>query len=479
MRAFGWLRRLWERYDQLTLEPGDTQRAIAPPPENSKDTAIAVQPVVEPPVVIKPVEPAVKVIELPPAEVVVDVAPVAEDATAKIETAIAREIEDPKIVDTTAEPSRRIAALHRRSESPAHERAHYFTPAQYAGMSTAGWLLAPDLAFQLRKEAPRQLPASASAPSPRIEPVPPVQSPRNEVIDFLMVGKPVAPPDVSTSRPGVLASVDPGHFTEFLIGPEGDPAFSMYLAEPLLLEMALALRARVLRNFAAAKQPFTAAALLAEAVSIAPHQGTALMICHNVTKAFARGGAAIEWTKTDRIRGEYSDGVTSYHAAGSMHPAARSVGSAVPSIFYLLLAAAEFGVVDPGDWYRYFGMAALGWYTGSGSLAVSATRQPPGNTTGWIGLARSMQNASPPAPASWAWANAVSFWEGAVFARSQKSCAAMGRVQLRGARAGIELAGRKAGPEWRWFVPKAGSVDESAPVELSPNVAETLGGAVQ
>jgi hypothetical protein len=41
MRGFlGWLKRLWERYDQLTVEPGDTRPAIAPPPKDSKDTAI-------------------------------------------------------------------------------------------------------------------------------------------------------------------------------------------------------------------------------------------------------------------------------------------------------------------------------------------------------------------------------------------------------------------------------------------------------
>src|SRR5580698_6330651 len=87
------------------------------------------------------------------------------------------------------------------------------------------------------------------------------------------------------------------------------------------------------------------APILRSRVQIAQHPGTALLLCHNVTKAFARGGDAIPWHAINRATGEYSDGHSTYVATGT------AAAFAGPSIFPALFATGLPGAPEAGSWY--------------------------------------------------------------------------------------------------------------------------------
>src|SRR5262249_52049584 len=143
-----------------------------------------------------------------------------------------------------------------------------------------------------------------------------VKPPPRLMDDFTTTWTP-APPSADSS--GRVLSVDPLLLTLFFNGREADPmvpaeATSEYLTEPALLAHAIDLERRLLAHWASGGSPVFTRQLYDLALQIVPHSGTALLLCHNVTKAFARGGEAIPWRVINRTTGEYSDGASSYRA---------------------------------------------------------------------------------------------------------------------------------------------------------------------
>ena len=240
---------------------------------------------------------------------------------------------------------------------------------------------------------------------------------------------------------GRVVSVDPMLLTLFLSGREGAAetpaeATTEYLSEPALLAHGIELRDRVVRHWSAGGPPLSAVAFYETARQIMPHPGTALLLCHNVAKAFARGGEAIRWQATNRARGEYTDG-KSTHVAALLHRAgALKTGPfANPSIFYLLFSTTDFGATDPGDYYRFFAAATAAWYAASRQSRVPV--MPPSPSVGQmaqsvVDIARQMADKSvelTPAYRGWLWANALN-------------------LPLRGAVFGLHEAGEEANPAW-------------------------------
>lgn len=254
--------------------------------------------------------------------------------------------------------------------------------------------------------------------------------------------------------PGVLSSIDPAVLALYLLGREDDrrldPAWTdLCLRQPELLARSIKLRNDAIDNWLAGRAPWNLAEFYARSLALAGHAGTALLLCHNVARSFARGGTAIRWIKTDRNRGEYFDGARSF-AARALNPRGvlRAGPFAEPSVFHLLFSANVFGAVDSGDWHRYFGAAALAWYI----AANAATAAPPlaGFGAQWSAslddTAQQLGGAR-----AWNYSNAASFLELARFGRSADANRRAARVQLAGAVFGLEAAASAppAGAIWR------------------------------
>jgi hypothetical protein len=331
-------------------------------------------------------------------------------------------------------------------EAKAHAmaRVSYFSPAGYTpGYGRSPRLLAPG----------RSTPLGDSAAAG----VAGVGGPRSYFAkaQAAMAARAPAPP------PGVLPAADPSGLALYSLVRENDPRLDpasgdRYLREPELLARAIKLRDEALDNWLAGRAPWNLAALQARAMALAGHAGTALLVCHNVARAFARGGQAIRWIKTDRLQGEYFDGARSFTARVLHREGVLCAGPfASPSIFYLLFSAQVFGAVDPGDWRRYFASAALSWYIAANAPAPASPASPFGAR--WAArldsLAQAWTVSDTPAARAWAYANAASFLELAEFGRSANANRRAARVQLAGARFGCELASSAPPAGARWRIP--------------------------
>ena len=280
------------------------------------------------------------------------------------------------------------------------------------------------------------------------------------------------------SHPGRIARVEPIRFSLFVLWPEHElpeDAVRLWLTEPELLRQALAIRDAVLTNAAAGNAPLQPATLFDLALRQAPHAGTALLLCHVVTKAFARGGEAVTWRAADRRRGSFSDGKR-------LHQPLKATPDPDLPVFYALFAASSLGIADTGDWYRFFALAALALLTASGGcLPAAPIAEGPA-----LALARRVDRAAtelrdPALPDSvayrgWRWANALNFAEYALWGRSDPRTREAARSGLGATIFGLRMAGAEPDPAWRWAVPRAGGWRD-APAEAPPPVAGLLAAA--
>jgi hypothetical protein len=350
------------------------------------------------------------------------------------------------------------------------ERARYFSSGRYAPPAAgAESFLAPDLLFRLGIDTHRLLVEAPSEPSPPPASPVAVKPPPRLMDDFTTTWSP-APASADPS--GRVLSVDPLLLSLFFAAREDGPevpaeATSEYLTEPALRAHAITLRGRLLQHWATGGAPVTTRQLYDLALEIAQHPGTALLLCHNVTKAFARGGDAIRWRVINRATGEYSDGESSYRATGL--PAA----FAGPSIFPALFAACDLGAYAAGFWYRYFACATAACYA-----ANAQTRMPALAPTGEaaqaarriVDASHKLRNATAewtPAYRGWLWVNAWMFVEAAANCRNQQAAHAEGVNSLRGACFGLSTAGRVPESPWQWGVPTIGSANGGVSVEIA------------
>ncbi|MFI5893992.1 S8 family serine peptidase [Actinoplanes sp. NPDC051513] len=283
--------------------------------------------------------------------------------------------------------------------------------------------------------------------------------------------------------------VDPVRLAVFLSQYENDARVpraytERFLTGPPLLSMGRTLRDRTLRNWNEGRAPLSAQGLYRMALEISGDAPTAALLCHNVTKAFVRGGVAITWSKTG-APGDYTDGSRTW-TARVRHPAGRLRNN---SIFYLLFSDAEFGADDPGDWYHFFVTATMAIAAGSGGPGAGGGRREdidaePEDRGGTIGvvkadlyeelLAQRLRDlesamtdpalAAVPGYRGWVLANALSFLEGGGYgkdyAADSSDVARESRVHLRGAAFGLRMTVGAPGGAWRWHVPQAGSLSK-------------------
>jgi hypothetical protein len=282
-----------------------------------------------------------------------------------------------------------------------------------------------------------------------------------------------ARPHFEIEAAGRLEAVEPIRFSAFLLWPEDAaeaPAETQALwrTQPELLAQALDLRDTVLAHGAGNGAPLRPLPLFDMAMRGSGDAATALLVCHLVTRAFARGGEAVVWRCVDRRLGAFSDGKALHRPAG------RARLDEPTAAFYALFAASALGVEDPGDWYRFFAIASAVVVAASGGCLP-----PQAITEGQaLGFAEAMEVAlgaldegapgEDAAARAWRWANALAFAEFAIWGRSDARAREVARLGIAAAGFGLRMAGVGAGEGWRWAAPRAGAwrelVTDPAPV---------------
>jgi hypothetical protein len=373
--------------------------------------------------------------------------------------------EEPSVVtlETTAvtvhEPPRRLEPDYQR------QRSLYFAPARY-GPTVVGSLrlLAPDLAYraqQAMRPATPRIAAPDLAKSFATQPgrLPDAKFPLSR---FIAASAPPAP-----ATPGAVASLDPALFSAYVLhrehASEAPPeATGSYLTRPALVEGGRKLCDLVLSNWKDGRPPLTPSVYFALASSVNDHAGTAMLLCHNVAKAFARGGITIEWQNRNRARGVYWDGSCEY-SASRVHRQGLTRANALspPSMFYLLFSARSLGVADPGDWYRYFSYSTLAAYS-VGSATYSETSWESNAWTNRLDRIADVLADSSTADSAgyraWLWANTVHFAEWGAWGRRQNRALDTARMAIDAVRFAFARAQVAESGDWHWFVPAVGSL---------------------
>jgi hypothetical protein len=461
-----WL--FWWRRKRLAA--GGERLRISPPREETKTEIVPVTPaqLVPAPAVSQPIAVEPTLPEPPAPE------PLAAQAIVAVPEPIP--VVEPPRPEPQPDPPISFAYPDTRAEPLSNEeRFRYFSPDVYAGFSaTSAKLVAPDAAFRAIFNRPRPAlnaarPSLAVPPTPREAQRPPTGVPlaRLATVTSLPAGS-----------PGSVACVDPILFSAYITYP-GTIAETLYLTESSLLERGMQLRDRVLRNWQSGGEPFTPQAFTEAAMRIAGHAGTALLLCHNVARAFARGGAAIRWENRGRGRGEYFDGGNTWMAASiNRQGLLRPNALAPPSIFYLLFSARAFGVSDPGDWYRYFAIAAIAAYTASRATVMPTAPGPEfargAHRLDTIAAAISKSNPGEDPPhCAMLWANTWTFHEWGTWGRTQDTADAAILLAQRAMQAGL---GAKL-PAWQWYVPRPGSIPAGGAGFTPDSVSRVLTGA--
>jgi hypothetical protein len=292
-----------------------------------------------------------------------------------------------------------------------------------------------------------------------------------------------------------------------------------YLQRPELLGPAKALRDATLKNWKDLNPPYTLDSFLAAAMTQAGgDKGTALLLCVNVARAFARGGYRIYWqrlkdwekhfpalstpagfTRDDYTVNDDPGGVDPrlfykiapeppHHPDGHVLETERldkSPGAApgatikVSTLFWLLFDARDLKHLedshrDPGDHYHFYSIALVAF--------LGATKRVTFNLPGGINpdskmllrqVLRDMERFEGREPLEpqqfmardarhfgWTWANALSFIEEAYFGEADKQDEATRESDMhrKAAAFGLGQADFTVSRDWSWYVPVAGSL---------------------
>ena len=251
------------------------------------------------------------------------------------------------------------------------------------------------------------------------------------------------------------------------------------LTEPSLLERHRALIREMIRHVKCQKPPLTLEAFFQMARGVAGSDSVALMMCHNVSKALARGLSPINWSNLSRTPLAYDlNGERHEFDLSAVHADALPNTGGRNSAFYLFFSATELGTDDTGDWYHFYANA----YASHAGAASTVTfdvddegrifggyrTQVAGAISDIISEMITRSGASDiGAYRGWRWANSLSFLEGAAYGTdhggSQTETSRESDIHRRGAVFGLAKAGEAIRSAWRWYVPVPGSV---RPIDL-------------
>ncbi|MBW2635956.1 MAG: DUF4157 domain-containing protein [Deltaproteobacteria bacterium] len=268
-----------------------------------------------------------------------------------------------------------------------------------------------------------------------------------------------------------IKDVQQAELSTFFSQPEPllpQPLQDKYLVDPALMATQRSVIRALVDRVQGSEAPLTANQLQTLVLSQESDLGTALIICHNVTKALSRGNSPINWSNVSRDPDPlvYSLNGTIYtFDPDNFHPDAEEFARNQESVFYAMLSPDQFGQRDDGDWYHYYAMATISYYRASGNLQTDNPSQldPFTQFTGELvsRVADALRDSSvtnSPAYEGWLMANAMSFLEGGHYGQSQDEVNAETNIHIQGASGGLATVGRIPEEIWQWYVPKAGSI---------------------
>jgi len=283
-------------------------------------------------------------------------------------------------------------------------------------------------------------------------------------------------------------------FSQYEDDPNIPPdVLEAYLTNPKLMKLQIAAIQDLIDHLDSGSAPLTPEDFYEMILERVEDPGTALLVCHNILKAMARGRSPIPWEKISEEPLIYRfDGKNIEIDPRQSHPSAQMTGSrGQPSIFYQIFSSSELGTNDEGDWYHFFLEATVAYYTAKGRFSEDV----PGMGLSYSNvLGRAVEDTiqqlyEPDVPESdpyraWRWANALSFLEqakyGTDYGGTQEEASRESRIHMRGAIMGLELAGYT--PEWDWYIAEIGTaellgvdVSSSTYKKISP-LEETNGG---
>lgn len=257
-----------------------------------------------------------------------------------------------------------------------------------------------------------------------------------------------------------------------------------YLTDPALTAIQNGMIADLIDHLQSGGAPLAPDELYALALDYTGDPGAALIVCHNVLKAMARGRSPIPWEKQSEAPLVYLfDGQQVNAGAMPIHPDAATLGSrGQPSLFYRFFSPTALGQFDEGDWYHYFLEAAAAYYGATGQAQAGGPgfgfdyyHVVGGAVDDTINQMNDSAVADTPAYYGWRWANALSFLEeayyGTDYGGNQAEASRESRDHMRGALFGLSLAGYQA--EWAWLVPEIGSAGATG-VDVSDSTYEEL-----
>jgi hypothetical protein len=440
---FGWLARLFGRAAPVATgessSPGASERA-SPIPESTPATA---------PPLVENKEPLAASMTRDEPGPVLD-AILIDPPTEPAPTAPEPRLVDGVIVEPSARPQTPgLVRLRRPLPVLPSSRKQYFAPAYGQLSQSVQVLTSPEQALRAARPAPVPSRFGSHVTVPVLVPA---GSTRTAVETPLSM---FATTDTAPAAdPAVLAGVDVALFTTFLLTPEGEDreATAAYLGLPTLAPKASGLRDEVIRLWQMGQTPLTPTALFDRAMTLTPHAGTALLLCHNVTRAFARGGQTVRWRKTDRLRGDYTDGAYRYSVQVPSSPGGLQTLPVRPSLFYFLFSPGALTNRDPGLWCRYFAAASVAWFAAR-KLAFAGAATPGAMVTAVASAAREVAAANGPRSPGWLWANTLFYYDCLRHARSAGQIRDHSAAWHAGASYGLSLAGVSPEPAAAWSAP--------------------------
>ncbi len=263
-----------------------------------------------------------------------------------------------------------------------------------------------------------------------------------------------------------------------------EEVLNRYLTNPTLMKHQKNVIQTLVDRVQNGKPPLTPKEFYEIAYQETKNKGTALLVCHNITKAMARGFSPIPWQKAETPNSGpdliYNfDNKEIKFNTNKCHEDAQVVNSrGEPSVFYAMFSPKELGTKDEGDWYHFFVTATSTYYGAEGKLKFNDSgfnifhplnsayaSSVDGAIDGAMDQMRDKKINDSNAYKGWRYANSLSYLEGAKYGEDyngdQKETTRESKLHQQGALFGLDVAGEKADPSWRWYVPKYGAAADA------------------
>ena len=198
---------------------------------------------------------------------------------------------------------------------------------------------------------------------------------------------------------------------------------------------------------------------------------TALLACHNVTKAMSRGRSPIGWSSVSRSPLKYSLNGTEYEFdLSKTHANALTKINGRNTAFYMFFNSSDLGIKDPGDWYHFYLMAYATYASKEGIIQFDVDNRGSYFTTNYASqIAGAISDLSGEMLSEhggsdsnefrgWRWANCLSYLEGGFYGDSQKETTRESKIHRKGAYFGLQKSGVRIPDSWRWYISKPKSL---------------------